>query len=85
MEPFHKMNRTAKGYLSEEPGAVTLHAGICGNESQQWLIYPTAMKRSNFCGAKDAGHLHHVRSTGLPGGTEQCDGRRQPSRMTRAV
>jgi len=37
------MNRTAKGYLSEEPGAVTPHAGICGNESQQWLIYPTVM------------------------------------------
>jgi len=37
------MNRTAKGYLSEEPGAVTPHAGICGNESQQWLIYPTLL------------------------------------------
>jgi len=47
MEPFHKMNRTAKGYLSEEPGAVTPHAGICGNESQQWLIYPTAVKSAN--------------------------------------
>jgi len=35
------MTRATTGYLSEEPGAVTLHAGICGNESQQWLIYPT--------------------------------------------
>jgi hypothetical protein len=43
MEPCHKMNTTAEGYLSEEPGAVTLHAGICGNESQQWLIYPTLL------------------------------------------
>jgi hypothetical protein len=32
---------TAEGYLSEEPGAVTPHAGIY--ESQQWLIYPTAL------------------------------------------
>jgi hypothetical protein len=43
MEPCHEMTTTAEGYLSEEPGAVTPHAGICGNESQQWLIYPTAV------------------------------------------
>jgi hypothetical protein len=46
MEPCHEMTTTAEGYLSEEPGAVTPHAGICGNESQQWLIYPTSMKSS---------------------------------------
>jgi hypothetical protein len=28
-------------YVSEEPGAVTPHAGICGGESQRWLSYPT--------------------------------------------
>ena len=28
MEPSHEMNTTAEGYLSEEPGAVTPHAGI---------------------------------------------------------
>jgi hypothetical protein len=52
MEPCHEMNTTAEGYLSEEPGAVTPHAGICGNESQQWLIYPTAMKTGNAVRAK---------------------------------
>jgi len=29
------------GDLPEEPIAVTPHDGICGGESQQWLIYPT--------------------------------------------
>jgi hypothetical protein len=79
MEPFHKMNRTAKGYLSEEPGAVTLHAGICGNESQQRLIYPTVMRRSNVRGAKGVGHPRRSGSTGKPGGIRHNDGRRRSS------
>jgi len=39
MEPCYEITTTAKGYLSEGPGAVTPHAEICGIESQQWLIY----------------------------------------------
>jgi len=32
--------------LPEEPTAVTPHGGFCGGKSQQWLRYPTCVRRS---------------------------------------
>ena len=61
MEPCHEMNTTAEGYLSEEPGAVTPHAGICGNESQQWLIYPTVMTPRESEDERRDGVIRHDR------------------------
>ena len=47
-QPLAQRRGKTTGHLPEEPGAVTPHAGICGGESQQWLIYPTN-PHATFC------------------------------------